>query len=120
MDHISIPIRDVTTTRDFYDAVLAPLGWQRSGFREDVYVGYKKPGSPALYFTSSNATSPVHLAFKASTTEEVAQFYHAALDTGGQDNGPPGPRPAYGKNYYAAFVYDPDGHNIEAVMGGVG
>jgi len=120
MDHISIPIRDVTTTRDFYDAVLAPLGWQRSGFREDVYVGYKKPGSPALYFHSSDAVHPIHLAIKASRTEEVAEFYRVALDSGGKDNGPPGPRPAYGKDYYAAFVHDPDGHNIEAVIGGVG
>jgi catechol 2,3-dioxygenase-like lactoylglutathione lyase family enzyme len=120
MDHITVPVRDVAKTRDFYEAALAPLGWRRSGFRDGAYVGFKKPGSPALYFQVSDTVSVVHLAFKASAAEQVAEFHRAALATGGRDNGAPGPRPTYGKDYYAAFVYDPDGHNVEAVIGGLG
>ena len=120
MDHISVPVKDAAKTRDFYEAALAPLGWRCSGFRAGVYVGFKKPGSPALYFHVSDTVGATHLAFKASTAEQVAEFHRAGLAAGGRDNGAPGPRPAYGKDYYAAFVYDPDGHNVEAVVGGVG
>jgi catechol 2,3-dioxygenase-like lactoylglutathione lyase family enzyme len=120
MDHISVPVSDAARTKDFYEATLAPLGWRCSGFRGGRYVGFKKPGSPALYFYVSETVSTAHLAFKASTAEEVAEFHRAALAAGGRDNGAPGPRPTYGENYYAGFVYDPDGHNVEAVIGGVG
>ncbi len=65
------------------------------------------------------ASSPVHLAFVASDERAVRAFFEAALANGGKDNGPPGPRPQYAAGYYAAFVLDPDGHNIEAVVGGV-
>src|SRR5687768_1913186 len=119
MDHISVPVRDAAKTRDFYEATLGLLGWKRSGFRAGAYVGFKKPGSPALYFQVSDAVSGIHLAFKAATAEDVAEFHRAGLAAGGRDNGAPGPRPDYGQAYYAAFVYDPDGHNVEAVVGGV-
>ena len=66
------------------------------------------------------AVAPVHLAFKAPDASAVQRFHSAALLAGGQDHGAPGPRPAYGAAYYAAFVLDPDGPNVEAVMGGVG
>ena len=111
---------DVTQTRDFYEAVLTPLGWACSGFRDGVYVGFKKPGSPALYFHVTDEVCPMHLAFKGSAVDQVAEFHRAGLVAGGHDNGPPGPRPDYGKDYYAAFVHDPDGHNVEVVVGGVG
>jgi catechol 2,3-dioxygenase-like lactoylglutathione lyase family enzyme len=113
-------VNDAAQTRDFYEAVLAPLGWACSGFREGVYVGFKKPGSPALYFHVTDDVSPTHLAFKAAAAAQVLEFHRAGLGAGGRDNGPPGPRPDYGKDYYAAFVHDPDGHNVEAVVGGVG
>jgi predicted lactoylglutathione lyase len=57
----------------------------------------------------------LHIAFEAATRQQVDAFYRAALEAGGKDNGPPGVRPQYNANYYAAFVLDPDGHNIEAV-----
>ncbi|HEX5657020.1 MAG TPA: VOC family protein [Polyangiales bacterium] len=120
MDHISVPVRDTAKTRDFYEAIFEPLGWKRSGFRAGVYVGFKEPGSPALYFHMSDTVSVTHLAFKAFDAEQVAAFYSAGLAVGGRDNGAPGPRPDYGKDYYAGFVFDPDGHNVEAVVGGVG
>lgn len=120
MDHITVPVTDVARTRAFYEAILTPLGWTCSGFRADFYVGFKKKGSPALYFRAAAQTAQVHLAFKADSEEKVEEFYRAALDAGGVDNGKPGPRPAYGASYYAAFALDPDGHNVEAVLGGVG
>jgi len=83
-------------------------------------VGFKKAGSPALYFGVSTKVAPAHLAFKARDEDEVREFFRLALDSGGTDNGRPGRRPDYGVAYYAAFVLDPDGHNVEAVLGGVG
>lgn len=120
MDHISVPVADVSRTKAFYEAILVPLGWTCSGWRADAYVGFKKRGSPALYFVAADRTAQVHLAFKADSEEKVKEFHRAALDAGGADNGKPGPRPAYGASYYAAFAFDPDGHNVEAVVGGVG
>lgn len=120
MDHISIPVRGVARTRSFYQVALVPLGWTCSGFRDGVLVGFKKAGSPALYFNPVGTVATAHLAFKARSEEEVRAFYSAALQAGAADSGPPGPRPAYGASYYAAFVLDPDGHNVEAVLGGVG
>ena len=88
--------------------------------RPGVYVGFNKPGSPALYFHVTEHVQAARLAFKAASCEQVAAFHRAALDAGGRDNGAPGPRPNYGAAYFAAFAYDPDGHNVEAVVDGVG
>lgn len=120
MDHISIPIADAERTKAFYTATLAPLGWTCSGWHPGRYVGFKKPGSPALYFAVSTKIGPAHLALKARNEDEVHDFFRIAIDSGGTDNGRPGPRPDYGAGYFAAFVLDPDGHNVEAVIGGVG
>lgn len=120
MDHVSIAVRDVVRTKAFYESVLEPLGWRCSGFRAGLFVGFKKAGSPALYFNEAGAIARAHLAFKAVTRAQVAAFHRATVEAGGVDNGAPGPRPNYGPKYYAAFAFDPDGHNIEAVMGGVG
>jgi catechol 2,3-dioxygenase-like lactoylglutathione lyase family enzyme len=120
VDHISIPVADVSRTKVFYEALLIPLGWTCSGWRNAVFVGFKKPGAPALYFGASSQISQVHLAFKAANERAVVRFHYRALEVGGVDNGEPGPRPDYGASYYAAFILDPDGHNVEAVWGGVG
>lgn len=119
MDHLSIPVADAARSRDFYTAALAALGWSCRGFRSGVYVAFDKPGAPVVYLHESAANAPVHLAFTAASHEEVAAFHAAALASGGTDNGAPGPRPDYGTVYFAAFVRDPDGHNVEAVFGGV-
>lgn len=81
MDHISIAVSDVPRTKSFYELVLKPLGWGCSGFRAGVYVGFKKPGSPALYFNASAVVAPAHLAFKAEREEQVMAFHRAALVT---------------------------------------
>jgi len=119
MDHIGIPISDSTRTKVFYEQVLAPLGWTCSGSRPGIFAAFKKDGAPALYFTVAQRVAQTHLAFKAQTQLQVANFYRDALEAGATDNGPPGPRPNYGPTYYAAFVLDPDGHNVEVLVGGV-
>lgn len=118
MDHISVPVSDVARARAFYSAALAPLGWTAGGWRDGVYAGFSKPGSPGLYIHAAPA-APAHVAFRAASEAEVRAFYEAALSAGGADNGAPGPRPDYGPDYFACFVLDPDGHNVEAVLGGV-
>ncbi|HTW26261.1 MAG TPA: VOC family protein [Acetobacteraceae bacterium] len=121
IDHVSIGVRDVRRTAAFYDAVLAPLGYtclQRS----DDSLGY---GADTTRFWISVTDQPVpadprsglHFCFAAPSRQAVDQFHAAALATGGQDNGAPGPRPDYGADYYAAFAIDPDGYRIEAYCG---
>jgi catechol 2,3-dioxygenase-like lactoylglutathione lyase family enzyme len=119
MDHIGIPISDSTRTKVFYEELLAPLGWTCSGWRPGIFAAFKKPGAPALYFNVAQHVAQTHLAFKAQTQLQVANFHRDALEAGATDNGPPAPRPDYGQTYYAAFVLDPDGHNVEVVVGGV-
>lgn len=119
MDHISIPVTSIARTRAFYAACLAPLGWVERGYAEGRYVGFHKAGEAVLYFGVAETVGEVHVAFRAGDREEVHAFHAAAMANGGVDNGGPGARPAYGADYYAAFVRDPDGHNIEAVLGGV-
>ena len=119
MDHISIPITHTARTRAFYAACLAPLGWVERGYAEGRYVGFHKAGEAVLYFGVAKTVGEVHLAFRATDHDGVHAFHTAAMANGAVDNGPPGPRPGYGPDYYAAFVRDPDGHNIEAVLGGV-
>lgn len=123
IDHVKLPISDVTASRRFYVAALAPLGFKLvydkptelgfgtgDGGDDDELLGLLVGPSP---------TPRTHVAFTASDTAQVDAFYEAAISAGGVDNGPPGERP-YGDYYYAAFVLDPDGHNIEVVLHGSG
>jgi catechol 2,3-dioxygenase-like lactoylglutathione lyase family enzyme len=118
LDHISIGVRDISRARRFYDAALAPLGYRCLSDGVDS-LGY---GRDAVALWLGAAARPVpadpesglHVCFAAPTPASVDAFHAAALREGGQDNGPPGPRPDYGPGYYAAFVVDPDGYRIEA------
>lgn len=80
-------------------------------------VGLGPAGAPAfwLHHAEGRAGKGVHLAFRAATHSTVAAFHAAGLGAGGRDNGPAGPRPDYGVSYFAAFLIDPDGNNVEAV-----
>jgi catechol 2,3-dioxygenase-like lactoylglutathione lyase family enzyme len=114
-DHIGFPVRDAVKSRAFYTAALAPLG---IGVVREFpgWVGFGKPGQPQFWLGGQGAPpSGVHLAFGAATRADVDAFYDAAIAAGGRDNGGPGLRPDYHANYYGAFVFDPDGHNVEAV-----
>ncbi|WP_425518200.1 VOC family protein [Stenotrophomonas indicatrix] len=119
LHHLSLGVRDLERAGRFYDAVLAALGYRRV-FEDDTAIGYGLVEDEDLLCLKlrDDAVAPgpgFHLALTATTRDAVDRFHHAALATGGQDNGSAGLRPDYGDHYYAAFVIDPDGHRIEAV-----
>jgi len=123
IDHISLRVRDIARARAFYDAVLAPLGYQRLYDYPDA-SGYGPPRphplkEQALPFwlgqDEGAAALSGHLCFTAPSRAAVDAFHRAALAAGGRVDGEPGLRPQYHATYYAAFVIDPDGHKIEAV-----
>lgn len=118
IDHIQLVVRDLEASRDFYTAVLSVLdipiiGTADGYFWADELVVSSSDSPAAL----GVLTGRHHLAFQAKDRATVDAFYSAALDHGGKDNGAPGERP-YHPDYYAAFVLDPDGNNIEAVYHG--
>jgi catechol 2,3-dioxygenase-like lactoylglutathione lyase family enzyme len=113
---VKLPVRDLALSRAFYERALRPLGVrvaessQGPGFAvgdQDFWIGEQEV-----------AASSVHIAFAAPDRETVDAFHAAALEAGGVDNGGPGLRPHYHAGYYAAFVLDPDGNNVEAVFHG--
>ena len=119
IDHISLNVSDPAVSRAFYVKALAPLGYEVAAEYGPV-VGLKAadaeggPGSD-LWLARAMDPAPVHLALTAATAEQVDAFHTAALAAGGRDNGVPGERPDYHPGYYAAFVLDPDGNNLEVV-----
>jgi len=117
-DHVKFGVRDFAASKAFYLQALAPLGVELGGEGEPSYgVELIVQGQVAslCLFQTDEKPAHLHIAFVAETREQVDAFYREALAAGGRDNGPPGLRPKYNANYYAAFVIDPDGHNIEAV-----
>ncbi|BCL76663.1 glyoxalase [Jeongeupia sp. HS-3] len=120
LHHLSFAVTDLARSAAFYDAALAPLGYVRV-FADDTCVGYGYPGGGDKFAIKLRANAAIpdsgfHLAFAAPDRESVARFHEEALGHGGQDNGPAGLRPHYGNDYYAAFVLDPDGYHVEAVI----
>lgn len=121
IDHISFGVSDFTRSTAFYDQALAPLGISRLfNVPEEPSGGVRVTGygddHPWFWLADENATSGLmHIAFRAKNRSEVDAFYKAAIRADGTDNGAPGLRPHYHAYYYAAFVLDPDGHNIKAV-----
>jgi len=127
LHHVSFGVTEIDRSVEFYDAVLSALGYERvwSDLKEgnpNAAVGYGYAGGGdkfALKLRAGASVAPgpgFHMAFTAPSRKAVHEFHEAALRHGGKDNGPPGPRPHYGPNYYAAFVVDPDGYRIEAVI----
>lgn len=125
IDHFSLPVSDIALSSVFYDAVLAPLGYRRlmaMGEPTPQAIAYG-PEMPLMHFwivaappgEQSKSPAGMHIAFHATDHAAVRNFHEAGLAAGGTDNGPPGPRPQYSEDYYAAFLLDPDGHHIEAV-----
>lgn len=118
IDHIQLVVRDLPASRRFYEAVFQVLGVPLGGSGDDYFW------ADELFISSAESeaaqgklTGRHHLAFQAHDRAMVDALYRAALDNGGKDNGAPGERP-YHPGYYAAFVLDPDGNNIEAVHHG--
>ena len=114
VDHIVLPVADLDRSVTFYEAALAPLGFAML-VRREREAGFGLEGIDDFYLRAGGGVTGVHVAFAAESREAVHAFYQAALGSGGRDNGPPGIRPQYSERYYAAFVHDPDGNNIEAV-----
>ena len=114
IDHVHLRVRDLDASKTFYIAVLEvlgiPVGQSNEHFfqADELFIDTMDPGG---------SPSRVHLAFQARDEDMVAAFHKAALAAGGKDNGAPGERP-YHPGYYGAFVFDPDGNNIEAVIHG--
>jgi catechol 2,3-dioxygenase-like lactoylglutathione lyase family enzyme len=122
IDHIGFSVADMDRAKAFYLSALKPLGLgvimevtpqETGGY---AGAGFGAEGKPFFWIgTGAKAKGGLHVAFTARTRAEVDAFYRSAIAAGGKDNGAPGPRPHYHANYYGAFVFDPDGNNIEAV-----
>ena len=109
-DHIGLKVKDVEASARFYEAALAPLGFVRDG------SGFGPKGAPALWlYAGGGANRGTHVAFRAKDRAAVDHFYKSGLKAGGKDNGAPDLRADYSPTYYAAFLTDPDGNNVEAV-----
>lgn len=117
IDHMNLPVSDLAVSRLFYDAVLAPLGCAVVA-EDGPAVGYGTTSWSFGIELTDDTIVKLHVAFAAGSRLQVDAFFAAATNAGAISNGAPGKRPQYGPDYYAAFVKDPDGHNIEAVFRG--
>lgn len=119
IDHVGLCVRDIAASKAFYGAVFEvlqiPLGGsdQHNIWADELFIGSRESSEG-----SGQLTGRVHIAFQAQSREMVDAFYRVAMANGGRDNGPPGERANYHPGYYAAFVLDPDGNNVEAVFRG--
>ncbi|MBI3890706.1 MAG: VOC family protein [Candidatus Wallbacteria bacterium] len=114
IDHLTLPIQDFEKSKKFYSTALRPLGYELIMEFENV-TGFGVAGKPDFWISKQGVAPSLHIAFRAATRAAVDAFYEAAIAAGGRDNGRPGLRQHYHPDYYGGFVYDPDGHNIEAV-----
>ena len=119
IDHLALRVRDEKRSRAFYERALEPFGVQV--VESSHGTGFAIEGGGDFWIGEGDPpTAPVHVAFAAAERAIVDRFHLAAVEAGGTDNGGPGLRPHYHAGYYAAFVLDPDGNNVEAVFHGDG
>jgi len=118
LDHLQLVVKDLAASRRFYEAALKALGVPIGGegkdffWADELFISSKESRA-----AQGHLTGRAHFAFQAKSRKEVDAFHAAAVAAGGKDNGPPGERP-YHPGYYAGFVTDPDGNNVEAVFHG--
>ena len=115
LDHVTANVSDFDRAKDFYSKALAPLGYSMQMEFPGAAGFGPAEGMPDFWIGSSNERGATHVAFRANDRAAVDAFFEAATSAGGQDNGAPGLRPHYHESYYAAYVHDADGNNIEAV-----
>jgi catechol 2,3-dioxygenase-like lactoylglutathione lyase family enzyme len=111
--HTTLPVRDYAKSRAFYMTVLAPLGY-RQNMEHGEAAGFNGGKNTDFWISAEKSVVPTHVAFQAADRKQVEAFHKAAVTAGAKDNGYPGYRD-YSPGYFAAFVIDPDGNNIEAV-----
>lgn len=121
ISHITLGTNDTDRAARFYDAVLGTLGFDRLPKPPEKPPAYQKGSGPTIFLYRPDDGRPAtwgngtHVAFTAETKEAVHRFHEAVLREGGLNEGEPGPRPHYGENYYAAYVWDPAGNKLQAV-----
>ncbi len=116
LDHVGLNVSDLAASRAFYERALEPIGYG-VGFGDEEHVGFVGSDRyPHFWIGRRDAVGgSTHVCFRASDRAAVDAFHDAALAAGGRDNGGPGIRAHYDERYYAAYVFDPDGNNVEAV-----
>lgn len=114
IEHAGLQVKNIERSKKFYLEALAPLGYKINFDFEDA-VGFKQGGHTSFWISKAKKPTKFHIGFGAKDRKAVQAFYKAALKADGKDNGKPGIRKHYSPDYYAAFILDPDGNNIEAV-----
>jgi catechol 2,3-dioxygenase-like lactoylglutathione lyase family enzyme len=122
IDHVTLSVAALPRARAFYSAVLAPIGLEVVGevsaeqSGSVAFIGFGRGRKGQLWIAEDGPQSPAtHICFRAASRAAVRAFHQVGLANGGKDNGSPGIREIYHPAYYAAFIIDPEGHNIEAV-----
>jgi len=115
LDHVGIRVSDFEQSKRFFAEALSPLGYELIMEPSVSAAGFGRRGKPDFWIGQGDPGQPVHIAFAAEDRASVDAFHQEALAAGGRNNGGPGLRPECHRSYYAAFVFDPDGNNIEAV-----
>ncbi len=120
IDHITIATKDVEKSKAFYELAFRPLGYEVSFGEENTFWAFQLDNNALFEIRAArdneHPVTSTHVAFRVEGKSKVDEFYRAALNAGGKDNGRPGFRPQYREGYYACFIYDLDGHNIEAML----
>jgi len=116
IEHVGIYVNDLGASVAFYQEALVAIGFALCT-RDEGSAGFGAPGAPRFWLSATDAapTARAHICFSAPDRGSVAKFHQAGQRAGGRDNGGPGLRPDYGPTYYAAYLFDPDGNNVEAL-----
>ncbi|MDO8561612.1 MAG: VOC family protein [bacterium] len=113
--HVTVPVKDYAKAKALYAAMLTPVGYKLTADHPDWKAGgFMEGGHTSFWIAEKKEMEPTHVAVLAESKEAVQEFYAKAIETGAKDNGGPGFRTEYSPEYYAAFVLDDDGNNIEA------